>query len=144
MRTTARAAVELNRGRLPWRWPCAPDSLHTMRRSTGLMRAFTRITILLQLLLPTVVSIADARLERDAMAARAYSHVEANTGQDCARAHKADCALCQHLTTPGTKASKPAMPVSTGRTELPACSLDLARVTADARRPSLARAPPTA
>jgi hypothetical protein len=115
-----------------------------MRRPTGLMRAFSRVTLLLQLLLPTVVSIADARLERDATSARAYTHVEATTANDCARAHKADCALCQHLTTPGTRASKPALPVCAGRAELPSLSFELPRVTADARGPSLPRAPPSA
>ena len=115
-----------------------------MRRSTGLTRALTRITLLLQFLLPTVVSIADARLEREAMTARAYSHVEANTGNDCARAHKADCALCQHLTTPGAKTTKPALPTSAGERETPAQSVGVAPVTADARAPSLPRAPPAA
>src|SRR5512147_3035654 len=112
-----------------------------MRRAGDLKRALSHITLLLQLLLPTVVSIADARLERDALSARAYSHVEATTGTDCARVHKADCALCQHLTTPGAKAAKPALPTSAGERETPAQSVGVAPVTADARAPSLPRAP---
>lgn len=115
-----------------------------MRRSTGLTRALSRVTILLQLLLPTMVSIADARLERDAMSARSYAHIEATTGQDCARAHKADCALCQHLTTPAAKAAKPEPPLYIARCELPAVAIVAARVVAHAQRPSLPRAPPVA
>jgi len=115
-----------------------------MRRSTSLTRALSYVTLLLQLLLPTVVSLADARLERDAMSARAYSHVEATTGKDCARAHKADCALCQHLTTPIAKAAKPALLVRGSRRDRPSVAFRLTRASADAQRPSLPRAPPLA
>ena len=115
-----------------------------MHRSTGLVRVLWRITVLLQLVLPTFVSIADARLERDAMSARAYSHIEAQTGKDCARAHKADCALCQHLTTPLTKAAKLAPPAFADRRERPAVTVCVAHVAAWSHTPSLPRAPPTA
>ena len=115
-----------------------------MRRTTGLKRALSHATLLLQLLLPTVVSIADARLERDAMSARAHSHVEATTGKDCARAHKADCALCQHLTTPIAKAAKAEPPMYADRRERPSVALWISRTSAYAQRPSLPRAPPVA
>ena len=115
-----------------------------MRRAGGLKRAFSHCTLLLQLLLPTVVSIADARLERDALTARAHSHVEATTGKDCARVHKADCALCQHLTTPIAKAAKPALLVCWSRRDRPSVAFRLTRASADAQRPSLPRAPPLA
>jgi len=115
-----------------------------MRRTTGLKRALSYATLLLQLLLPTVVSIADARLERDAVSARAHSHVEATTGKDCARAHKADCALCQHLTTPIAKAAKAEPPTYADRHERPTVALCTSRPSAYAQRPSLPRAPPLA
>ena len=115
-----------------------------MRRSTGLIRTLARVTAFLQLLLPTAVSIADARLERDAMSARAYSHIEAATGKDCVRLHKADCALCQHLTTPLTRATKSApAPYAVG-CELPRVAFALPRARDWSERPSLPRAPPTA
>src|SRR3954463_5378428 len=114
-----------------------------MHRSTGLVRALWQITVLLQLMLPTFVSIADAKLERDAMSARAYSHVEAHTGKDCTRAHKADCALCQHLSTPLTKAAKLAPPAFADRRERPAVEVCTAQLAAWSHRPSLPRAPPT-
>lgn len=113
-----------------------------MRRSSSLARALSRVTLLLQLLLPTVVSIADARLERDALSARAYSHVEATTGKDCARAHKADCALCQHLTTPFAKAAKAAPPMYAGQCERPVVAFGASRPARHPQRPSLPRAPP--
>lgn len=115
-----------------------------MHRSTGLVRVLWQITVLLQLMLPTFVSIADARLERDAMSARAYSHIEAHTGKDCARAHKADCALCQHLTTPLTKAAKLAPPAFADRREPPAVAVCASHVGEWSHAPSLPRAPPTA
>jgi len=113
-----------------------------MRRTSGLKRVLWRVTALLQLLVPLVVSVADAKLERDGLSARAYSHVEATTGNDCVRAHTSDCALCQHLTTPLAKADKPAPPLCTTRAALPAVAFDLSRVVADAKRPTLPRAPP--
>jgi hypothetical protein len=115
-----------------------------MRRAGGLKRAFSHVTLLLQLLLPTVVSIADARLERDALSARAHSHVEATTGKDCARIHKAECALCQHLTTPIAKAAKPALPMYAHRRERPSVAFGIARASAHAQHASLPRAPPLA
>ena len=115
-----------------------------MRRVSGLKRAFSHVTLLLQLLLPTVVSIADARLERDALSARAHSHVEATTGKDCARVHKAECALCQHLTTPIAKAAKPALPMYASRRDRPSVAFGITRASAHAQRPSLPRAPPFA
>jgi len=114
-----------------------------MHRSTGLVRALWQITVLLQLMLPTFVSIADARLERDAMSARAYSHIEAQTGNDCARAHKADCALCQHLATPLARTAKLALPAFGDGRERPAAAVCVAQAGAWSHRPSLPRAPPT-
>ena len=99
---------------------------------------------MLQLLLPSVVSVADARLEREALSARAYSHVESNTGKDCARVHKADCALCQHLTTPAARAAKAAPPVYVVGGDFPRALSEAARVVTRATRPSLPRAPPSA
>jgi hypothetical protein len=113
-----------------------------MHRSTGLGRALWRFTILLQLLLPTFVSIADARLERDTVSARAYSHIEAQTGKDCARAHKADCALCQHLTTPFAKAAKVAPPSFAKRSERPGVAVGFVQLAAWSHHPTLPRAPP--
>lgn len=113
-----------------------------MRRSTGLARALWRFTALLQLLAPTVVSIADAKLERDAASARAFSHVEANTSKDCVRVHTSDCALCQHLTTPLAKSNKAALPVLVARAEPPAIARGAASVVAPEQSPTLPRAPP--
>jgi hypothetical protein len=113
-----------------------------MHRSTGLTRILWRVAALLQHVVPSVESIADARLERDAVSARAYSHVEATTGTDCVRAHPSDCALCQHLTTPLSKAAKPAPPLCAARAEMPAVAFSGTRTDPHAERPTLPRAPP--
>ena len=115
-----------------------------MRRPVGVVRVMWRIAALLQLVLPGFVSIADARLERDAMSARAYSHVESKTSKDCVRHHRADCALCQHLTTPTTKAAKPAFFIGVVRVDLPSAAVTVARIAAQPSRPALPRAPPVA
>lgn len=113
-----------------------------MHRSSGLTRFLWRITALLQLCLPSVVATADARLERESVSARAFAHVEAGTGQDCARAHRADCALCQHLTTPFTKPPKPAPPAATAHSQPTVAWTSPWGATSDGRRPTLPRAPP--
>jgi len=84
----------------------------------------------------------DAKLEREALGARAYSHVEATTGKDCVRVHTSACALCQHLTTPIAKADKPAPPQCASRAAMPAVAFWVPRVVADTERPTLPRAPP--
>lgn len=115
-----------------------------MRRSAGPLRLLWQFTALFQLVLPLLLSAADVRLEREAANARAFAHVEANTGQDCARVHMADCALCQHLTTPQARAHKPALPLDEARGEPPAVAFQAVSVTSPDEQPSLARAPPTA
>lgn len=114
-----------------------------MRRQSKLTRYLWRVIALVQLLVPSVVSIADAQLERDAMSARAFSHVEATTTKDCVRPHTSDCALCQHLVTPLTKADKPAPPLCAARAEAPAVALSVPRIESVAASPTLPRAPPT-
>jgi hypothetical protein len=99
---------------------------------------------LLQLMVPTVVSIADARLERDAASARAYSHVETTTTKDCVRVHTSDCALCQHLNTPSSKSQKPAPPAASTRAEQPAIQFRVACDASPSAQPTLPRAPPAA
>src|SRR5688572_14612508 len=113
-----------------------------MHRSTGLTRILRRVAAILQLVLPSVVSIADARLERDAMSARAYSHAEETTGTDCVRAHQSDCALCQHLTTALSKAEKPAPPLCAARAEMPAVAFSGTRTDPHAEHATLPRPPP--
>ena len=113
-----------------------------MRRSTGLTRFLWRVTALLQLVLPSVVSVADARLERDATSARATSHVETTTGKDCAPVHSSDCALCQHVITPLAKSQKSAPPSPATRAEVPAGAFRVACDAAPKQRPALPRAPP--
>ena len=113
-------------------------------RRTGLTRFLWRTAALLQLVLPTAISYADSELEREASSAQAFSHVESTTTKDCARIHASGCALCQHLTTPQSKASRPAPPLLVARAELPAVAFSITRVTDSSAQPTLPRAPPVA
>lgn len=115
-----------------------------MRRKNGLTRILWRISAVLQLVLPTAISYADSQLEREALSARAFSHIESTTSKDCARVHPSNCALCQHLTTPQSKASKPAPPLLVTRAEPPAIAFSITRVVDSAAQPTLPRAPPVA
>jgi hypothetical protein len=48
---------------------------------------------LLQLLVPTFATVADARIESESRGA--HAHVEAHGAPTCPRAHEADCILCR-------------------------------------------------
>ena len=115
-----------------------------MLRKTGLTRLVFRVTALLQLVLPSYVSAADAQLERKALSARAFSHIEAKTGKNCAPVHSPDCALCQHLSSAFAKPEKPTLPVASVRPDTPNRERGVAPVAACERQPSLPRAPPVA
>ena len=115
-----------------------------MLRSTSFARLVFRITALLQLVLPSIVSTADAQLERKALSARAFSHVEAKTGKHCAPVHSPDCALCQHVSSAFTKPGKPTLPVASVRPDTPNRERGVAAIAACERQPSLPRAPPVA
>ena len=74
-----------------------------MVRLSRLARVLWHLTAVVQLVVPVMVTLADAALERSAQTARATSHVEDHTQKDCAPMHRDDCALCQHLSTPFAK-----------------------------------------
>jgi hypothetical protein len=81
-----------------------------MRRRWG-FRGWAMVWAVLQLALPAAASMADARLERDALGARA--HAEAATTAACRPTHDAACALCQSLSRPQTPAAAaPGCPVA--------------------------------
>ena len=74
-----------------------------MVRRSRLARALWHLTAVMQLVVPLMVTVADAALERSAQSPRAASHAEDHTRKDCVPIHRDDCALCQHLTTPFAK-----------------------------------------
>jgi hypothetical protein len=59
----------------------------------------------LQFALPAAASVADARLQREALGARA--HAEAGTTATCRPTHNADCGLCQSLSRAQSLATGP-------------------------------------
>jgi hypothetical protein len=69
------------------------------------LRAYWLFYAILQLVLPGVASIADARVEAESISARPTSHIEEHSGAHCPRVHPADCALCRVLSATGTPAS---------------------------------------
>jgi hypothetical protein len=69
-----------------------------IRRSRANRLAWFAAAIL-QLLVPTVWSVADARAE--AVSERtATEHIESTGTKDCARVHPADCVVCRVIATP--------------------------------------------
>ncbi len=71
------------------------------------VRASWLLAALLQLALPGVAAVADARL--DAAGSHATAHVESHTSNSCARIHPPDCAVCHFLTAPALTARPSAL-----------------------------------
>ncbi|NUQ21023.1 MAG: hypothetical protein HOQ09_08690, partial [Gemmatimonadaceae bacterium] len=76
----------------------------TMLARRPLLRAFSLVYAVLQLLLPGAVSMADARLEAASIAAHPVAHVESHSTPACARVHPEDCALCRVISGGATLA----------------------------------------
>jgi hypothetical protein len=107
----------------------------------GWLRVVTLLWAVLQLALPSAITIADATL---APASARFEHVEESSGTDCASVHADDCALCRYLTNFSAEAPRAeclAHPEQiAGRPERPATSVRVAAI----RALPLSRAPPLA
>jgi hypothetical protein len=111
-----------------------------MRRS-AVYRGWAVLWAVLQFALSSVVTFADARLERDSARAPG-AHIEETASATCHASHSDECALCQFL----SRAATPSQPA-----ELPAIAQQL-RASADSPvhvgaartgpRVALPRAPP--
>jgi hypothetical protein len=81
------------------------------------LRTLRVLALLIQLALPALAGVADARLE--AAAAAEATHVE-SADHDChTRGHPADCAVCQFLRTIPLTAGAPVEPPATTVAILP-------------------------
>lgn len=112
-----------------------------MTSATPRTRWIALLPLALQLALPSVVALADARLE--AASAAAPVHIESQAAaKTCAVLHPDNCALCRFLSSPQAHAQSTAIALPAGAVRsIPAHqSLRLSRV-ADRRSPP-ARAPP--
>jgi hypothetical protein len=66
-----------------------------MSARTLLLRSLRLVALLVQVALPSLGVVADARLELEALAQT--THVEAETHECDSRGHPPDCAICQYL-----------------------------------------------
>jgi hypothetical protein len=113
-----------------------------MLRRTRASRLGWFVAAVLQLLVPTLWSAADA--QADAVSARtATVHVEAPGSTHCARVHPADCAVCRVIATAAVPCAAAAVPVSVPQV-IEAGPADVARQALSARAPGdpPQRAPP--
>jgi len=115
-----------------------------MRCLSRAARILWHLTAVLQLVVPPIVMVADARLERAAQSARALTHVEDHTRQDCVQIHRDDCALCQHLATPFAKRAVVVLDVPAHLSSRPAPGALRFRPGVSDGRDALPRAPPLA
>jgi hypothetical protein len=63
------------------------------------MRFVAACLAALQLVLPGAISVADARVEAQALTSASQAHVEEQSSTACPRVHELDCALCQYLSS---------------------------------------------
>ena len=83
-----------------------------MRRFPIFVRAMLGLLATVQMAVPAIVTLADARLAA-ASVGTAQAHVEDHTGRGCRAVHPEDCALCQLLAQSGAScAPVPAVPSS--------------------------------
>lgn len=66
------------------------------------------LTAIFQLLLPTFVSVADARAE-GASARGAFAHVESHGTSNCVPVHSAECAFCRVISGGAAASRSPAV-----------------------------------
>ena len=114
-----------------------------MSRPLPRFRFVTVVLAALQLLLPGLASLADARAEREGRSPGATAHLEPVGGEHCPAIHADDCALCQFLTAARDRAPRgPAVAVASldGVAPSPAVARAPGAVTPGALLP---RAPPT-
>ena len=105
------------------------------------VRAFWLVYAILQMALPGVASIADARLEAESIRERPTSHAEEHGSPNCARVHPADCAFCRILSAAARPAASDSdSPVALLRIAPPSDGqADFARLS---RLSTRSRAPP--
>src|SRR3954454_12083321 len=107
-------------------------------------RLVTLVVALVQLVAPTLASVADARLEREIeRSPRVAAHLESHSTPSCPRAHPQDCALCQLIHA--TASAPPLRGVVPPAIAEVAVAVDAApgRAAASEHAPALPRAPPT-
>lgn len=121
--------------------PRADTIVHAMP-SSGPTRLLALLFALVQLALPPLATIVDARQER-ASGAVAVPHAEGERSDSCAAAHRADCALCQLLTTPAAPARLAAEPPVTSPHAVGPQGAGPSSRAADLSASARPRAPPT-
>ena len=112
-----------------------------MPKRSPVVRACWLFAATLQLTLPGVAAVADARL--DIAGAHATPHFESHTSTSCARIHAPDCAVCHFLTAPALTARSGALrlDIADGAPLRVPCPADLPRLLA--RPHPQPRAPPS-
>jgi hypothetical protein len=69
-----------------------------MNFRSSVLRALRLLALLIQIALPALAAVADARLEIDALTDE--THIESQSHDCDSRHHPEDCALCQFLRSP--------------------------------------------
>jgi hypothetical protein len=111
-----------------------------MRRNAG-FRGWAVLWAVLQFALPSMVTLADARLERESARAPG-AHIEETAGATCRPAHPDECVLCQFLSRGATPESAATLPDIAGHLSACAESPTLVDVSSTRARVALPRAPP--
>lgn len=112
-----------------------------MHRSTRRHRWIGILSLALQLALPSVVALADARLE--AASAAAPVHIESQAAaKTCAVLHPDNCALCRFLSSPQAQSRSAAITLPNGPIRVVASQYLIVNSRRTSRLSPPARAPP--
>ena len=110
-----------------------------MTARNALPRLIRLLALLVQVALPSLGVIADARLELEALAGT--THIEAESHECASRGHPSDCAICQYLRGP-VRLEEAHEPVLAAVPSPPPATAQASPVRAGQRTLRLARGPP--
>ena len=101
------------------------------------------LAALIQLVLPTFASVADARAEVVSVSRDAAPHAEATGSAKCPRVHPADCVLCRFLSIGATASNRLALSVPVVRViDVAPSRIERLRFTSPSAGDPSQRAPP--
>ena len=113
-----------------------------MRRNAG-FRGWAILWAVLQFALPSAVTLADARLQRESARAPG-AHIEETAGATCRPGHPDECVLCQFLARGAAPEATAALPAIAGQLGARADAPAHVDVSGTRARAALPRAPPHA
>jgi hypothetical protein len=123
--------------------PAQPTRLRSGMHRNAVFRGWAVLWAVLQFALPSAVTFADARLERESARAPG-AHIEETASTSCRPSHPDECALCQFISRAATPSQPSPLPAIAEQLCPSAGSPIHVAATRSRTRAALPRAPPAA